>query len=208
MRRTLSGITAGVMGAGVMALLPITSSTAAPDAAPTPPPDSGFQKVTLNDRPGEPMDLAVLPNSDVLHTTREGTIWLNKADTGVNKIAGKINVYRHDEEGLQSIALEPGFDGKKNNWVYVYYSPPLDTPVDDPATSDVNEGDAPETGTPADFAPFKGADPALPVPFRRWPGAELDRAEDPRRPRRPRHLLPRRRRHRLRPGRQPDPLHR
>ncbi|UMG92385.1 PQQ-dependent sugar dehydrogenase [Nocardioides sp. TF02-7] len=121
-----------------------------------PPPDRAFQKVTLNDRPGEPMDLAVLPNNDVLHTTREGAIWLNDASTGVNRQVGQIDVYQHDEEGLQSIALDPRFDGRKNRWVYLYYSPPLNTPVDDPTTPDVNEGDAPFTGTPADFEPFKG----------------------------------------------------
>lgn len=134
-----------------------TTATGAPAPAAEPPPDSAFEKVTLNDRPGEPMDLAVLPNRDVLHTTRAGQIWLNDAETGVNSKAGFIDVYRHDEEGLQSIALDPGYDGKKNQWVYLYYSPPMDTPVDDPATTDVNEGDAPETGTPEDFAPFEGA---------------------------------------------------
>lgn len=156
MRRSISGV-ATVMVAGALTV-PVTAlgpaSSAAPSAA---PPDSSFQKVTLNKRPGEPMDLAVLPDNSVLHTTREGTIWRNDAKTGVNSIAGTIDVYRHDEEGLQSIALQPGFDGKKKNWVYLYYSPPQDTPVDDPATPDVNEGDAPFTGTPADFAPFKGS---------------------------------------------------
>ena len=34
-----------------------------------PPPDSSFQKVTLEDSPGEPMDLVVLPDLRVLHTT-------------------------------------------------------------------------------------------------------------------------------------------
>ncbi|MEU6782315.1 PQQ-dependent sugar dehydrogenase [Nonomuraea angiospora] len=127
-------------------------------SAPAPPPDSDFQKVTLNDNPGEPMDLAVLPDSRVLHTTRGGDVWLNDPKTGLNTLAARLDVYRHDEEGLQSIALGPGFGtGSKNDdWVYLYYSPPLDTPIDDPATPDVNEGDAPLTGTPADFAPFKG----------------------------------------------------
>ena len=136
-------------------VLPLTTSA---DAAPTadPPPDTDFEKVTLNDRPGEPMDLAVLPNGDVLHTTRAGKVWLNDADTGVNSVAAEFDVYRHDEEGLQSIALDPGYDGRTNKWVYVYYSPPMNTPLDDPATPDVNEGDSPEFGTPADFEPFKG----------------------------------------------------
>ncbi|MBG6084583.1 PQQ-dependent sugar dehydrogenase [Zhihengliuella flava] len=124
--------------------------------APSAPADSAFQKVTLNDTPGEPMDLAVLPNGDVLHTTRGGDIWLNNAETGVNSLAAQVDVYRHDEEGLQSIALDPDFGTAGNNWVYLYYAPPMDTPVDDPATPDVNEGDAPVSGTAEDFAPFDG----------------------------------------------------
>ena len=126
------------------------------DDTPAPPPSRQFQKVTLNDRPGEPLDLAVLPDGDVLHTTRAGVIWHHDATTGVNSIAGRIPVYLHDEEGLQSIALDPDFDGKKNTWVYLYYSPPLDTPADDEVTASINEGDAPETGTAADFKPYKG----------------------------------------------------
>ena len=127
-----------------------------------PPADSEFQKVTLNDSPGEPMDLAVLPDGSVLHVTRPGEVWHHDADTGVNSLAATLDVYQHDEEGLQSIALDPDFDrrdlrrGNGDNWVYMYYSPPLDTPVDDPSTPDVNEGDAPAFGEPEDFEPFEG----------------------------------------------------
>jgi glucose/arabinose dehydrogenase len=120
-----------------------------------PPPDSSFEKVTLNDRPGEPMDLAVLPDLRVLHTARTGELRIHDPNTGLNTIAATLNVYRHDEEGLQSVAIDPNF--KSNKWVYLYYSPPLNTPVDDPATPNVNEGDAPFVGTDADFAPFRGA---------------------------------------------------
>ncbi|KRF09540.1 glycosyl hydrolase [Arthrobacter sp. Soil782] len=151
-------------GAGLaMVALLATSFAASPaqakDAAapPAAPPDANFEKVTLNDTPGEPVDLAVLPNNDVLHTTRGGEVWLNDAESGVNTLAATLDVYEHDEEGLQSVALDPNFGTKGNNWVYLYYSPPGDTPVDDPATEGINEGDAPTTGTAADFAPFKGS---------------------------------------------------
>ena len=36
------------------------------------PDQSRFQQVTLNDRPGEPMSLAVLPDGRVLHAARTG----------------------------------------------------------------------------------------------------------------------------------------
>jgi glucose/arabinose dehydrogenase len=106
-----------------------------------------FQKVTLNDRPGEPMSLAVLPDGRVLHSARTGEIRVHNPRTGLNRLAADMRespegLYQHDEEGVQGIALDPNFDN--NHWVYVYYSPRLDTPVDDPATGGaVNEGDAP-----------------------------------------------------------------
>ena len=119
--------------------------------------------------PGEPIDLAVLPDGSVLHTDRNGDVWLHDADTGLKTLAAKVDVYSHDEEGLQSIALDPNFE--ENGWVYLYYSPPLNTPVDDPATPTINEGDAPEFGTPAQFAAFKGY---IQLSRFQWTGTEID----------------------------------
>jgi cytochrome c len=120
-----------------------------------PPPDSSFQKVTLNGAPGEPVGLVVLPDGRVLHTTRGGRVFMHDPATGFNRVIANIPVYQHDEEGLQGIAIDPEF--ADNRWVYIYYSPPLDTPSDDPATPDFNEGDAPLEGSEADFARFRGA---------------------------------------------------
>jgi cytochrome c len=117
--------------------------------------ESRFQKVTLNDFPIEPMGLATLPGGRVLMTERKGRVMLHDPQTGLNTVAARLDVYQHDEEGVQSIAIDPNF--KQNKWVYIYHSLPTgNTPVDDPATPDVNEGDAPFNGTPADFAKFKG----------------------------------------------------
>jgi cytochrome c len=141
-------------------LLAVTGTVAIPtpaQAAPAPsgpPADTNFQKVTLNDFPGEPMSLAVLPDNRVLHTARTGEVRIHDPRTGLNVLAADVPVYEHDEEGLQGIAIDPDFS--RNKWVYLYYSPPLDTPVDDPSTPDVNEGDAPFEGTAADFEPFEG----------------------------------------------------
>ena len=133
----------------VVAALPVPAQ-----AASAPPSDDNFQKVTLNDFPGEPMAIAVLPDLRVLHTARPGEVRIHDPKSGRNVLAADIPVYRHDEEGVQGIAIDPDF--KHNKWVYVYYSPVLNTPVDDPATPNVNEGDAPVEGTAADFAPFHG----------------------------------------------------
>ncbi|RUP68313.1 Soluble aldose sugar dehydrogenase YliI precursor [Streptomyces sp. NP10] len=92
---------------------------------------------------GEAMSLAVLPDRSVLHTARDGTVRLTDA-AGSTKTAGKLDVYTHDEEGLQGIAVDPDFTA--NRFVYLYYSPLLNTPP----------GDAPTTGSAADFAAWKG----------------------------------------------------
>lgn len=120
----------------------------------TAPPDTNFQKVTLNGAPGEPISLAVLPDGRVLHSTRGGRLFMHDPATGFNTVVGVVPVYQHDEEGLQGIAIDADF--QKNHWLYAYYSPVLSTPADDPATPDVNEGDAPPNGTAADFERFLG----------------------------------------------------
>ena len=90
------------------------------------------------------MSLAVLPDLRVLHTARTGQVRIHDPRTGLNTLAAEVPIYQHDEEGLQGIAIDPNFS--RNHWVYLYYSPPLDTPVDDPSTPEVNEGDAPFEG--------------------------------------------------------------
>ncbi|MFJ6436126.1 PQQ-dependent sugar dehydrogenase [Streptomyces sp. NPDC091416] len=113
------------------------------EAAPAAP---EFQQVTLAKgvaETGEPMTLAVLPNRSVLHTSRDGTLRLTDA-AGTTKVAGKLDVYSHDEEGLQGVGVDPAFT--TNRFVYLYYAPKLTTP----------SGDAPADGSAADFAPFNG----------------------------------------------------
>ncbi|XVU22362.1 PQQ-dependent sugar dehydrogenase [Actinoplanes sp. CA-054009] len=145
-----------VLGAiSAVALVAPSAAVAHPSQPAQPlPPSSDFQKVTLNDFPGEPIAIAVLPDKRVLHTARTGQVRIHEPATGRNVLAATIPVYLHDEEGVQGIAIDPDF--KHNKWVYVYYSPVLNTPSDDPTTPQVNEGDAPNEGTAADFAKFKG----------------------------------------------------
>jgi cytochrome c len=131
-------------------LLALACSGPRSDDAPLPSP---FRKVTLDAQPGEPMALAVLPDGRVLHTTRRGVIWLHELD-GEKHVAAELAVYNHDEEGLQGIAISPDF--ASDGWIYVYYSPPLATVIDDPTTLGVDEGAAPVPGTSASWAAFAG----------------------------------------------------
>ena len=83
-----------------VALLGATDVAAAQSG---PPPDSSFQKVTLNPHPGEPMGLTVLPGGQVLYTSRPGQVRLNDPVTGLNTLAADLHPYQHDEEGLQGM---------------------------------------------------------------------------------------------------------
>ena len=139
---------AALVACSVSVLATLGAAGTAPAQDPFPD-QSQFQKVTLNDRPGEPMSLAVLPDGRVLHAARTGEIRLHNPRTGTNNIVTDMKeapqgLYQHDEEGVQGIAIDPGFD--ENRWVYVYYSPRLDTPSDVLGTG-INEGDAPENLT-------------------------------------------------------------
>ncbi|MEV4831224.1 carbohydrate-binding protein [Micromonospora sp. NPDC049257] len=124
-------------------LLAVTAGTVAATTGPAAPAAahtinaSDFQQVELArgvNEMGEPMSLAVLPDRSVLHTARNGTV--RRTDSaGVTRVIGTIPVYTHDEEGLQSLGVDPNF--ATNRFIYLYYAPPLSTPG----------GDAPATGS-------------------------------------------------------------
>ena len=175
-------------------LLAVTAGTVAATTGPAAPAAahtinaSDFQQVELArgvNEMGEPMSLAVLPDRSVLHTARNGTVRRTDA-AGATRVVGTIPVYTHDEEGLQSLGVDPGF--ATNRFIYLYYAPPLSTPA----------GDAPATGTDCASA-VAGRQPAVPLHAERrlhaQPGQQGRRAG---RRDRPGHLLPRRRRHGLR----------
>ncbi|MGW0895155.1 PQQ-dependent sugar dehydrogenase [Saccharopolyspora sp. NPDC002578] len=129
-----------------LAVVTAAALTVPAASAASPPPDTAFDQITLaqgETKLGEPMALAVLPDRRVLHTSRDGDVYLTTPDA-TTTLAATVPVYNHDEDGLQGIAVDPGF--AENRWVYLYYAPPLDTPP----------GDAPEEGEDADFAPFDG----------------------------------------------------
>ncbi|MBG6134122.1 glucose/arabinose dehydrogenase [Longispora fulva] len=103
-----------------------------------------FQQVSLargTAEMGEPISMAVLPDRSVLHTSRDGTLRLTTA-AGATKVSGRLNVYTHDEEGMQGVGIDPNFT--TNRFIYLYYAPLLSTPA----------GDAPLSGT--DFSVWQG----------------------------------------------------
>ena len=122
-------------------LLVAASLTVAAPAAAHPGHDHGdeisattwanYERVTLSKDVGEAIDLAVLPDSRVLHTTRSGQVRLTDPAQGTTTVVNQIDVYANSEDGLQTVTLDPDFE--TNKWVYLYFAPR------------VMEGDYPET---------------------------------------------------------------
>ncbi|MFJ3326077.1 ThuA domain-containing protein [Streptomyces griseus] len=146
-RKTLALFTGGLLAAATLTLGSAPGATAHPGhPGHDEPVAEDFQQVTLAkgaEETGEPMSLAVLPDRSVLHTSRSGELRITDS-AGNTRISGTLPVYTHDEEGLQGVGVDPDF--AENRAIYLFYAPPLDTPA----------GDAPETGTAADFAKFEG----------------------------------------------------
>ncbi|MCB7135736.1 TIM barrel protein [Cellulosimicrobium marinum] len=80
-----------------------------------------YEKVLLSKNTGEPIDLAVLPDSRVLHTARDGVVRLTDTATGRTTQIADLDVYSNSEDGLQGISLDPNFE--ENNYLYMVYAP-------------------------------------------------------------------------------------
>ncbi len=145
-RTTLALVTGLLLAVGTPATVALSAHPGHPEHDEPAAAEGQFQQVPLakgEPEMGEPMSLAVLPDRSVLHTSRDGTLRLTDAG-GTTKVAYRLDVYSHDEEGLQGVGVDPDFEN--NRAIYLYYAPPLDTPA----------GDAPENGTAEDFAKFDG----------------------------------------------------
>jgi cytochrome c len=81
----------------------------------------------------EPIEMAILPNLDILLVQRRGEVMLYKTSTNSITQVAELKTYSQTsikgvnaEEGVLGLAADPNF--KENNFVYIYYSP-LDTAV-------------------------------------------------------------------------------
>ncbi len=129
---------------------------------------ANYEKLTLaSGLAGEPIDMAVLPDGRVLHTQRAGALRLTTPASGVTEVVNQFNVYTAGEQGLLTVALDPDF--ATNQWVYVYYSPRLDTPGGNAP------GTLPAGQTEAYWDQWKGYDVLSRF---KWTGNSLDMASE------------------------------
>lgn len=85
-------------------------------------PDSNrYTQIVLAQGLDEPMEMAVLPNNNVLFVERKGGVKIYDAVAGKIKTIANFNVFSGIEDGLLGVALDPDFSN--NHWAYFYYAP-------------------------------------------------------------------------------------
>ncbi|WKN46117.1 PQQ-dependent sugar dehydrogenase [Tunicatimonas pelagia] len=92
------------------------------------PEDNRFVKKVLIPGPlNEPTELTILPDGKVVFTERKGAVKMYFPETESYKTIAQLDVHTKFEDGLMGIAKDPDF--YHNNWIYLYYSPVGDKPV-------------------------------------------------------------------------------
>ena len=132
----------------------------------TPPTSSRSPSPRASAEVGEPMSMAVLPDRSVLHTARDGTLRrtdVERQHQGDRHASPSTPTTRR---ACRASRVDPNF--ATNRYVYLYYAPPLSTPA----------GDAPATGTAADWSTVEGRQPAVPVHPQRRLHAQHGQRED------------------------------
>ena len=194
-RRSAAAMALALVVGGVTA---VAVATATPAAAAINPAD--FQQVTLAKgvaEIGEPMSIsrAAGPLGAAHRPQRHAAP--HRRRTAPPRVVGNIPVYTHDEEGLQGVAADPNFATQP------LHLPVLRAAADHPGRRRARHRHRRRLGH------LDRGQPAVPVhPQRRLHGQHGQPGQRPGRARQPGHVLPRRRRHRLRRGRQPVPVHR
>ena len=191
---------------------------------------ANYKQVKISAPPNlnEPIGFDQLPDGRIIQTARAGQVRLHDPEGGTTTVLTTPSefpqgVYTHSEDGLYGPAVDANF--AQNKWVYLYYSPAVvkDVPQSDGTTRTIRTPTG-QAGELPIAAPTTGPDMATWDPYVGYfqlsrfkfvdaaPGragapGHVERAGDHARPRQPRRVLPRRRRHRLRQGRQPVACH-
>ncbi|MET3113213.1 cytochrome c [Pedobacter sp. CG_S7] len=84
------------------------------------PDSSRYTREVLVESLDEPLQMAILPNRDVLFIERKGGVKLYENITGETKTVANLNIFSGIEDGLLGVAADPGF--AENHWVYFYFA--------------------------------------------------------------------------------------
>jgi cytochrome c len=85
------------------------------------PDSSRYARIVLTEGFDEPLQMAVLPNNNVVIVERKGAVKLYDAQAQQTKTIANLNVYYGIEDGLLGVIADPGY--VQNHWIYLYYAP-------------------------------------------------------------------------------------
>ncbi len=91
------------------------------------PENNRFVKEVYLTNLDEPMELEILPNKKIMFVERKGAVKLYDPATDSVRTIARVDVHTLHEDGLLGLALDPDF--KQNGWVYFFYSPNIDRPI-------------------------------------------------------------------------------
>jgi cytochrome c len=84
------------------------------------PDSSRYTRIVLAEGLDEPMEMAILPNQNILFIERKGGVRLYNNETRAVKTIANIGVFSGIEDGLLGVVLDPKF--AENHWLYLYYA--------------------------------------------------------------------------------------
>jgi cytochrome c len=97
------------------------------DGVKSPPEQNRFQVEALVTGVHEPMELDILPNGNIIWIERDGSIQLYDFEYEEADEVATLDVWIEFEDGGLGLAVDPDF--VSNNWLYLYYSPNIDTSI-------------------------------------------------------------------------------
>jgi cytochrome c len=84
------------------------------------PDSSRYTRIVLAEGLDEPMEMAILPNLNILFIERKGGVKLYNNESKEVKTIANIGVFSGIEDGLLGVVIDPKF--ADNHWVYFYYA--------------------------------------------------------------------------------------
>lgn len=88
------------------------------------PEDNRFEKTVLVNDLNNPMELAIAKDGRIFFTELAGNLSVFDTKTNKHKLVHRFPLVMKGGTGLIGITLDPNFE--KNQWVYLYYSPPIE----------------------------------------------------------------------------------
>jgi cytochrome c len=91
------------------------------------PQQSQFERLVLDSDLNEPMQLDEIPGQGILFVERRGAVKFYDFAQQNTQVLAELDVFYGNEDGLLGLAVDPDYEN--NHWIYLFYTAPLDQPL-------------------------------------------------------------------------------